>query len=201
MFRFTNKHQGTLEMRCSQKLCKIEKKRLCQSLFFNKMLASGLNFLKKRLCHRFFPVNFAKFLRTPFLQDTSGRLVLHHHVESWPLKIVHSQINKRSNYTLYFTSSTVKPSSTLLECALFKVQIGRKAETPFNIRLNNNRKVNNVNNLKSFPANFHFRKDGHSLNLLAKFTLNFFLKATQASALKAAYILIVNTALVNSKVA
>ena len=28
--------------------------------------------LKKRLWHRCFPVNFAKFLRTPFLQNTSG---------------------------------------------------------------------------------------------------------------------------------
>ena len=32
--------------------------------------------LKKRLCHRCFPVNFAKSLRTPFLQNTSGRLLL-----------------------------------------------------------------------------------------------------------------------------
>ena len=31
---------------------------------------------KKRLWHRYFPVNFAKFLRTPFLQNTSGRLLL-----------------------------------------------------------------------------------------------------------------------------
>ena len=29
--------------------------------------------LKKRPWHRCFPVNFAKFLRTPFLQNTSGR--------------------------------------------------------------------------------------------------------------------------------
>ena len=28
--------------------------------------------LKKRLWHRCFPVNFAKFLRTPFFQNTSG---------------------------------------------------------------------------------------------------------------------------------
>ena len=28
--------------------------------------------LKKRLWHRCFPVNFAKFLRIPFLQNTSG---------------------------------------------------------------------------------------------------------------------------------
>ena len=32
--------------------------------------------LKKRLWHRCFPENFAKFLRTPFLQNTSGRLLL-----------------------------------------------------------------------------------------------------------------------------
>ena len=32
--------------------------------------------LKKRLWHRCFPMNFAKFLRTPFLQNTSGRLLL-----------------------------------------------------------------------------------------------------------------------------
>ena len=33
--------------------------------------------LKKRLWHRCFPINFVKFLRTPFLQNTSGRLLLH----------------------------------------------------------------------------------------------------------------------------
>ena len=38
--------------------------------FFSRCL------LKKRLWHRCFPVNFAKFLRTPFLQNTSGRLLL-----------------------------------------------------------------------------------------------------------------------------
>ena len=32
--------------------------------------------LKKRLWRRCFPVNFAKFLRTPFLQNTSGRLLM-----------------------------------------------------------------------------------------------------------------------------
>ena len=42
----------------------------CQSLFFNKFL------LKKRLWHRCFPVNFVKFLGTPFLLNTSGRLLL-----------------------------------------------------------------------------------------------------------------------------
>ena len=32
--------------------------------------------LKKSLWHRCFPVNFAKFLGTPFLKNTSGRLLL-----------------------------------------------------------------------------------------------------------------------------
>ena len=41
----------------------------------------GLSLLIKparnqRLWHRWFPVNFAKLLRTPFLQNTSGRLLL-----------------------------------------------------------------------------------------------------------------------------
>ena len=32
--------------------------------------------LKKKLRHRCFPVNLAKFLRTPYLQNTSARLLL-----------------------------------------------------------------------------------------------------------------------------
>ena len=46
-------------------------KQLCQSLFFNKV--AGLRpatLLKKRLWRRCFSVNFAKFIRTPFLQNT-----------------------------------------------------------------------------------------------------------------------------------
>ena len=42
-------------------------KHLCQSLFFNKV--SGLRLatlFEKRLWHMCFPVNFVKFLRTPF---------------------------------------------------------------------------------------------------------------------------------------
>ena len=44
-------------------------KHLCQSL-------RPATLLKKRLWHRYFPVNFAKFVRTPFLQNSSGRLLL-----------------------------------------------------------------------------------------------------------------------------
>ena len=36
--------------------------------------------LKKRLWYRCFPVNFAKFITTPFLQNTSGLLLLYLHL-------------------------------------------------------------------------------------------------------------------------
>ena len=55
-------------------------KRLRQSLFFNKV--AGLRpatLLKKSLWHRCFPVNFAKFLRTPFLTERRRQLLLSSH--------------------------------------------------------------------------------------------------------------------------
>ena len=72
--------------RCSQRRCSVNKiilrnfpkftgKHLCKCLLFNKV--AGLRPLSKRtLWHRCFPANFSKFLRTPFLQNTSGRLLL-----------------------------------------------------------------------------------------------------------------------------
>ena len=42
-------------------------KHLCPSLFFNNVVT----LLKKRLRHRCLPVNFVKFLRTPFLLNSS----------------------------------------------------------------------------------------------------------------------------------
>ena len=47
-----------------------------ESLFLMKLQAEACSFIKKRLWHRCVPVNFAKFLRTPFLQNTSRRLLL-----------------------------------------------------------------------------------------------------------------------------
>ena len=52
-------------------------KDLCQSLLFNKV--SGLRpatSLRKRLWHRCFPLNFAKFLRTLFLTENLRWLLL-----------------------------------------------------------------------------------------------------------------------------
>ena len=52
-------------------------KTLCMSLFLNKV--AGLRpevFFKKRLLYTCFPVSFAKYFRAPFLQSTSGWLLL-----------------------------------------------------------------------------------------------------------------------------
>ena len=77
-------HNGQALFRSSYQRCsmwksvfrnftKFTRKHLCQNLFLNKVLS------KKRLWHRCFPVNFAGFLRTLFLQNISGRLVLFIH--------------------------------------------------------------------------------------------------------------------------
>ena len=59
--------------RCSWKFRKIHRKTpVPESLFFS------CNFIKMRLWLKCFPVNFVKFLRTPFLRSTSGRLLLLH---------------------------------------------------------------------------------------------------------------------------
>ena len=50
---------------------------MCQRLLFNKVAGpKPATLLKKSLWDGCFPVNFAKFLRVPFLQNTSGRLLL-----------------------------------------------------------------------------------------------------------------------------
>ena len=56
---------------------KLTGKHLCQSLLFNKLAGlRTITLLKKKPCHMCFPVNFVQFLRTSYLQNTSGPLLL-----------------------------------------------------------------------------------------------------------------------------
>ena len=80
----------TSHLRCSAKkdvlrnFAKFTGKDLCQSFFFNKV--AGLRpatLLKKRPWHRCFPVNFAKFLRSPFLQNAFEQLLLYSAKLKW----------------------------------------------------------------------------------------------------------------------
>ena len=68
-WRFAN----VLQNMCSLKFCNIHKKRPALESLFNEV--EGLwpcKLIKKRLQHRCFPANIAKFLKAAFLQDTFG---------------------------------------------------------------------------------------------------------------------------------
>ena len=75
---FRSSHQScSVKKGVLKNLVKFIGKHLCWSLFYNKV--AGLRpatLLKERLQHRCFPEIFAKFLRTSFSQNTSGRLLL-----------------------------------------------------------------------------------------------------------------------------
>ena len=63
--QFRSSHQEVFfEKVVPRNFVKFTGKQLCQRLFFNKV-ARPTTLLKKSLWHRYFPVNFAKFLRTP----------------------------------------------------------------------------------------------------------------------------------------
>ena len=70
--------RGALWKSVLRNFTKFTGKHLCQSISLSKVVGlRSATLLKKRLWHRFFPVNFAKFLRIPLLQNTSGRLLLY----------------------------------------------------------------------------------------------------------------------------
>ena len=87
-FRERNCKKKKKKIRSSHWRCSVRKgvlrnfvqftrKHLFQSLIFDKVAGMRpATLLKMRLWYRYFPVNFAKFLRAPFLQNTSGRLLL-----------------------------------------------------------------------------------------------------------------------------
>ena len=64
------KYTEAVAERCSLKkvFLEIHKKNTCARVFFDKVAGlRSVTLLKKRLWHKCFPVNFTKFLRTPFL--------------------------------------------------------------------------------------------------------------------------------------
>ena len=59
------------------KICQNSQENTCTRVsFLIKLQARPTTLLKKSLWHMCFPVNFEKFLRTTFLQNTSGQLLL-----------------------------------------------------------------------------------------------------------------------------
>ena len=81
--------------RCSVKkgvlinFAKFTGKHLSQSFFFNKSAdLRSATLLKKRLWHRCFPVNFAKFIRTPFFKKHLWWLLLQAFISKWSRLII-----------------------------------------------------------------------------------------------------------------
>ena len=75
---------------------------------FAKFTGKHHEFIKMRLQHRCLPVNFAKFLRTSFLQNTSERLLLCMRTES-TIPFLYGKIWIRENsYSGMFLSVLVK---------------------------------------------------------------------------------------------
>ena len=68
------------------------------------------------------------------------------------------KLNCKSEYVIY-----------LMECILCKMQYVGKAETAFNLRLNNHRKDTKKSN--SILACKHFQEQGHNFNKYAKFII------------------------------
>ena len=89
---------------------KFARKHLCQSLFFNKV--SGLRsatLLKTRVWHRCFLVNFAKFLRTPFLTERLWWLLLPFYFTSNTISTIIIPI---STFNIIITSATFTSTTT-----------------------------------------------------------------------------------------
>ena len=72
--RHRSSHRCSVRKGVLRNFTKFTRKHLCQGHFLIKLQAC--NFIKKRLWYRYFPVNFAKFLRRPYSQNTSERLLL-----------------------------------------------------------------------------------------------------------------------------
>ena len=91
LMKFCNVYlKKILRVHVNDKFCKRSSRPRCSMK--KGVLRRPAVLLKKRLWHRFFPVTFAKFLRTPFSQNTSERLLLLQ--QSWrPATLIKKDFN------------------------------------------------------------------------------------------------------------
>ena len=76
---FTNLVLSLNPSRRSHRKCSVKKKiflKIYKISRENTCVGVCLNFIKKRLQHRYFPVKFTNFLRTPILENICERLLL-----------------------------------------------------------------------------------------------------------------------------
>ena len=106
---------GALWKKAFLKISQNLQENTCASVVFNKIagLRSEL-LLKKRLWHRSFPVNFVKFLRRPFSQNTTGWLLLRFVMPSdfvTLLQIFIIRLSVRKCFVLIFIAIIINPYS------------------------------------------------------------------------------------------
>ena len=115
-----NRSFNFLEWRLKSKLYRSSPRGVLQK---KSVLRNFKKFAGKHLCqslrpwHRCFPVNFAKSLRTPFLQNTSGRLLL---VISYCIVKNGTVLNKVSHSGLVVGKMSLKNKSLFTWKALWK---------------------------------------------------------------------------------
>ena len=94
-------------------------KHLCQSHFFNKVTGlRSTTLLKKKLQHRYFPVIFAKFLRTPFFTEQFWWLLLNIY-----LKLIDCVISSNSRKGRELVSSLKNSAKNELEMSVINYTI------------------------------------------------------------------------------
>ena len=94
-------------------------KHLCQSHFFNKVAGlRSTTLLKKKLWHRYFPVIFAKFLRTPFFTEQFWWLLLNIY-----LKLIDCVISSNSRKGRELVSSLKNSAKNELEMSVINYTI------------------------------------------------------------------------------
>ena len=75
--RFRSSHRGCSVKGVFLEISQKSQENTCVRVsFLINCMPQACNFIKKEALVQCFPVNFAKFLRTPFLQNTSRRLLL-----------------------------------------------------------------------------------------------------------------------------
>ena len=68
--------RGVLQKKVFLKITQNLQENTCAGVSFLTKLHAACNFIKRRLQHRYLSVNFAKYLGTLILQNTSERLLL-----------------------------------------------------------------------------------------------------------------------------
>ena len=87
LWKYRSSSPGVLFEKVFLEISQNSQENTCASAFFLKKLL-----LKKRLSHKCFPVNFAKFLRAPFLKDHHWWLLL---------EIVSRKLFSQKNYHIF----------------------------------------------------------------------------------------------------